>query len=36
MAYDRPREVSPMIDVTPNLPEAVAEVLALFERYEQP
>jgi hypothetical protein len=25
----------PMIDVTPNVPEVVAEVRALFERYEQ-
>jgi hypothetical protein len=24
-----------MIDVTPNVPEVVAEVRALFERYEQ-
>jgi hypothetical protein len=28
-------EIEQMIDVTPNIPEVVAEVRALFERYEQ-
>src|SRR5262245_6941780 len=35
MAYDPATGGQPMIDVTPNLPEVVTEVRALFERYEQ-